>query len=223
MKHIILALLFPVIANGATVQLTDSVGGLIPDGSTAGLARTLVLDRPGEEITSITVDISISGTSGSFPFLGDLYFYLSDGTSLVTLANRAGRDSGTLDGYDDSVSMMVTFSDLAFTDFHVYRPAVTGNSTTALSGPLTGSFQPDGRDTLPTSVVTGDARTSQLSDFLGVSAERTFTLFAADLSGGAEHQIDSLTLNVETVQVPEPSLGLLSLASACLLMFKRWR
>lgn len=198
----------------AAVTLTDSTGGSVPDGSLSGLTRSLALNVPDETITSISVTLQISGN----PFLGDLYAYLSDGTTLVTLVNRPGRDAGRLDGYDDVQVIDVTFSDIAATDFHTYRLASGGDESMALTGPLTGTFQPDGRDTSPTLVETGDPRTSQLSDFNGLGAQRTFFLFVADLSTGATHQVDGWSLNVETV--PEPSSALLA-ALGSLALFRR--
>jgi hypothetical protein len=186
----------------ATVILTDAVGGAVPDGSLSGLNRSLVLDMPGHTITGITVNIHISGSSGG-PFLGDLYAYLSDGTTLVTLMNRPGRVGGRPDGYDDNQPLDVTLSDAALTDFHTYRLAVTGNESNPLLEPLVGTFQPDGRDTSPLLVETGDARTSKLGDFDGLSAQRTFTLFVADLSAGSSHQVEGWSMTIATV--PEPS------------------
>ena len=196
-------IIFLPMANAA-VTLTDSIGGTVPDGSLSGLSRSLVLDIPGGTITSISVSLQIDGT----PFLGDIYAYLTDGTRLVTLINRPGRDAGRLDGYDDVQAIDVTFSDLAAADFHTYRLAFGGDESVSLTAPLTGTFQPDGRDTSPTLVETGDPRTSQLSDFNGLGAQRTFSLFVADLSTGGMHQVQGWSLNIETV--PEPSSALLA-------------
>lgn len=189
----------------AAVTLTDAVGGAVPDGSLSGLSRSLVLNVPGETIVSMTVTLQVGGT----PFLGDLYVYLTDGTTLVTLINRPGRDAGRLDGYDDTQPLDVIFSDFAASDFHTYRLALTGNESIPLVAPVTGTFQPDGRDISPLLVETGDARSSQLGDFNGLSANRTFTLFAADLSSGGNHQIDSWSMSIATV--PEPSAALLTI------------
>ncbi|MGI9244543.1 MAG: PEP-CTERM sorting domain-containing protein [Verrucomicrobiales bacterium] len=197
--------LLPGIACAATMQLVDPVGGVIPDASLTGISRSLVLTAPGHSITSVEVEISLAPVAGSAAFLGDLYFFLTDGTTLVTLANRPGRDTMRPDGYDDDQSFSVVFADSADADFHLYRESVTGSEDLPLTSPLGGAFQPDGRTTDPTAVVSGDSRDSQLADFSGLSAERTFTLFAADLSLGAVHEIDRWSLSVETIPEPSPA------------------
>lgn len=209
------ALMVMPMANAA-VTLTDNTGGAVPDGSLSGLSRSLVLDAPGETITGISVTLQIGGS----PFLGDLYVYLTDGSTLVTLINRPGRDATRVDGYDDGELFDVTFSDFAADDFHTYRLAITGDESVPLSAPLTGLFQPDGRDSSPLSVESGDPRASQLADFNGLDAQRTFTLFVADLSSGGTHQVDGWSLHIETV--PEPSAALLTgLGLLALLRRKR--
>jgi subtilisin-like proprotein convertase family protein len=205
------SILFLPLAQAA-VTLTDSIGGAVPDGSVTGLSRSLVLNESGKTITSVEVTLQIGGN----PFLGDLYAYLTDGTTLVTLINRPGRDAARLDGYDDAQRLEVIFSDFAAFDFHTYRLAITLDESVALSAPLIGTFQPDGRDTSPLSVLTSDARTSQLSDFNGLDAQRTFTLFVADLSSGATHQVDSWSLNIGII--PEPSTALLTVLGALALL-----
>lgn len=215
----ILFLLTSGLASAASIRLVDTIGGAIPDGSISGLSRSLTLDRPGEEIVSLTVELAVSASSGGSAFLGELYFYLSDGTNLVNLVNRPGRSDTNPDGYDDDQSFMVTFDDLAASDFHTYRLSVTGDNDVPLLSSLSGTFQPDGRSASPLTVQTGDARSSQLSDFSGLSAERTFVLLAADLSTGSVHQVDEWALNIETI--PEPSAALLGLLGLSLLAVRR--
>lgn len=209
------------VACAASIQLSDTSGGVIPDGSISGLARSLVLDRPGEEIVSMTVELTVSNTAGGSAFLGDLYFYLTDGTNLVTLLNRPGRSAANPDGYNDDQSFSVTFDDAAVFDFHTYRLAVSGDENSPLLSTLGGFFQPDGRTESPLTVETSDPRTTQLSDFFGPGGERTFILFAADLSTGGTHQLDNWTLNIETI--PEPGTGLLLALSLTSLVARRRR
>lgn len=215
--------LLPGIACAATMQLADLVGGVIPDGSLTGLSRSLVLDEPGRLISSVEVEISLAPVVGSSAFLGDLYFFLTDGTTLVTLANRPGRDTVRPDGYDDDQSLSVVFSDSADADFHLYRGSVTGSEELPLTMPLGGTFQPDGRTTDPTEVVSGDSRDSQLADFSGLGAERTFTLFAADLSLGAVHEIDRWALSIETIPEPSPAALLALVLGGAVLVRSRQR
>ncbi len=187
-------------------------GGIIPDGSATGISASTTQNLPNETITGITVNLEISDVAGEGTFLGDLYFYLTDGNVLVTLLNRPGRSASRPVGYDDTLGLNLTFSDAGTIDAHEYRPAISGDNNTPLSGELTGVLQPDGRTTSPATVVTADSRSTSLSDFNGLSADRTFTLFAADLSGGISHQIDSWGLEITTV--PEPSTTSLFLGAA---------
>lgn len=212
-------------ASPASAAISVSfTGGIIPDGSATGISASTTQNLPNETITGITVNLEISdvaGGGGDGTFLGDLYFYLTDGDVLVTLLNRPGRSASRPDGYDDTLGLNVTFSDAGTIDAHEYRPAISGDNDTPLSGQLSGVLQPDGRTTSPTSVVTGDPRSTSLSDFNGLSADRTFTLFAADLSSGVRHQIDAWGLDITTI--PEPSTISLCLGAAGLAACHRRR
>ncbi len=209
-----LALFCASAASAATVTVTDGVVTTIPDGSSAGVARSLVVSAGGESVVSAEVDVSISASAASVAFIGDLYFYLTNGTQLAVLANRAGRTATAPAGYSDNQPMTVTFSTLGANDFHSYRLPLTGSSTTALTGPLTGIWQPDGRATDPGVVLDTDTRSAGLGVFNGGPADGTWSLFVADLSTGASHQINSWTLRLETV--PEPSTALFGLAALIL-------
>jgi uncharacterized protein (TIGR03382 family) len=212
-------LLIPALlatASGATAAVfsaTDSTVSAIPDGSSSGLARSLTINTGGQTIVSVSVDLNLSSTSGGTAFLGDLYIYLTNGTDLAVLANRPGRQFGTPAGYSDNQSMNVSFSPVAGADFHNYRITATGSNATPLAGPLTGIWEADGRLVDPGTVLDASPRTAGLGLFTGDIYDGTWNLFAADLSSGATHQINSWTLNITTV--PEPgtaALGLLALA-----------
>jgi hypothetical protein len=203
----------------ATVSFhLDTNPGAIPDGSVSGLSRSFDLDIAGETIVSLEIGLAIRGVGPAF--LGDLYVYITDGTNLVTLLNRPGRDESTPDGYDDNQSINITFNDAATDDIHIYRISVTGSAEAPLASALTGNFQPDGRPEDPTAVTTSSPRTLSLSDFYGLSAQRTFTLFVADLSTGASHELESWSITVETV--PEPS-SILLLTTGAAFAFRRRR
>lgn len=206
------------VAQAATITVTDSTGGAIPDGSATGIARNLTVSGSGQIVTTAELDLVVSSVAGP-AFLGDLYFYVTNGTQLAVLANRAGRRAGVPAGYGDNQSFSVTFTGLAADDFHSYRVPVTGSNSIALSGPLTGMWQPDGRAVDPGSVLDTDARTAGLGIFAGVPADGTWSLFGADLSSGAVHRIDSWTLRLETV--PEPAAA--SLGALAALAFTRRR
>lgn len=202
-------------AFATTVVLTDNLLTTIPDGSSSGVARVLAASTGGEIISNVEVQVNISATTGGSAFLGDLYLYLTNGTTSAILANRPGRSATAPAGYGDDQPMNVTFSDAGTSDFHTYRLPLTGSAVTPLTGPLTGIWQPDGRAVDPALVVTGDPRTANLAAFNGAVADGNWSLFVADMSTGATHQLNSWTVTLTTAPIPEPGalgLGLLGLA-----------
>jgi subtilisin-like proprotein convertase family protein len=202
-------LLFPALlltattATAAVFSAADNVVNAIPDGSSSGLTRSVNIVAPAEQyVVGVDISLNLGATSGGTAYLGDLYIYLTNGSSLAVLTNRAGSRTGTTFGYDDNESMIVTFSTAAVSDFHNYRLAVTGAHTTPLSDVLSGVWGADGRVTDPASVLDTDPRTAQLNIFNGATANGTWSLFAADVSTGATHQVNSWGLSLTTV--PEP-------------------
>ncbi len=218
----ILATISPTFA--AVVVVSDSTTHLIPDGTSAGLARQLTISTPGEIVTNVALDISINAAPGDNAFLGDLYVYLVHDSNLSVILNRVGRRSDSAAGYGDDQPLTATFSASGSNDIHNYRVAIGGNQTTSLAGSLTGTWQPDGRATDPSVVLLTDARTAGLSVFSGAPASGNWNLFVADLSAGAQHQITGWSLTVTTA-IPEPSSALLMtvLASCCALRRRRSR
>ena len=145
-------------------------------------------------IQNLTVNLNLAGG-----FNGDLYGYLvhttPGGTGFSVLLNRVGRTTlagaGSA-GFSDA-GFNVTLSDAAATDIHV-----TGTG----ASPVLGTFQPDGRNIDPTLAVTATARTTLLSSFNGLSAKGTWTLFLADLSGGAVSNLASWSINLAGISGP---------------------
>jgi hypothetical protein len=117
------------------------------------------------------------------------------------LLNRPGRNGDTLAGYDDNQVLDVTFEDGA-PDVHVYRSV----STEPLTGPLTGTFGPDGRPTDPALALDSDARALFLDGFRDQDASGEWTLFVADLSGGGVHRLESWALRLDVTVIPEPRI-----------------
>jgi subtilisin-like proprotein convertase family protein len=207
--------------HAATIITSDTATIAIPDGSSSGLARQLIVSAPGESIVSVQVDLSVSAIPSNVAFLGDLYFYLNHESQSSVLLNRAGRSSSSLSGYSDNQSMNVTFSESATNDIHNYRLTLKGNQTTPLSSALNGIWQADGRATDPSSVLDTDARTAGLNVFNGTAASGAWNLFAADLSTGAVHQLTGWTLRLTTV--PEPSSTLVFVSASCISLLYRRR
>jgi subtilisin-like proprotein convertase family protein len=80
------------------------------------------------------------------------------------------------------------------------------------------AFDSDGRSADPGSVVAGDPRDGLLDGFLGLDASGSWTLFAADLSGGDSHILTGWSM--EIIGVPEPGTTSL-LAFSVLALFAR--
>ena len=207
--------------HAATIIVSDTSANAIPDGSSSGLARQLFVNAPGETITGVEVDLSVSAISTDVAFLGDLYFYLSHGSESVVLLNRPGRTTRSPNGYSDDQSVNVTFSLNAVNDIHNYRLVLNGSQAIPLTTALSGNWKADGRTTDPSSVLDTDARTSDLDVFNGTAASGAWNLFAADVSTGAVHELTGWTLRVTTVPEPSSTLFFLSASSLSLLQRRR--
>ncbi|MCI0537664.1 MAG: PEP-CTERM sorting domain-containing protein [Verrucomicrobiales bacterium] len=188
----------------ADAQLTYNFGGInaaIPDGDPTGLVNVQeISDAPGMNITDLDVTLNISGT-GLGGFNGDLYATLQHDSGYSVLLNRAGARTGVGYGYGDS-GLGVTFDDAATGDMHVYRQVLNGSHTTPLGGSLTGTWKPDARTVDPNGVLESSSQTATLASFNSVPVNGTWTLFVADLSSGATHQLDSWGMQIAAV--PEP-------------------
>jgi subtilisin-like proprotein convertase family protein len=164
----------------------------VPDGNAVGVYDTQVVTSTQTSISSLTVTLNMTGD-----YNGDLYVYLQHGSGFSVLLNRPGRDNGSFLGYGDS-GFDITLSGSAANDIHTYRTSVTPSPGLK----LTGSWQPDGRDVNPSTVLSGSPRTAGLDLFQGLDPNGQWTLFAADLSNGGTSEITSWGLQITAV--PEP-------------------
>jgi subtilisin-like proprotein convertase family protein len=180
--------------------IEEQVNQAIPDGDASGLASSLHLTGISDPIVSLQVNLNLSGT-----YNGDLYAYLVHDGGFSVLLNRVGRTSNNDLGYGDGGFNVTFFDGAANGDIHNYRSSLFGNASTPLSGPLTGNWSPDGRQSSPFGVTDADARTALLSSFDGLDPNGDWTLFVADLSGGDLHQLDSwgLEFGAPVPSVPE--------------------
>jgi subtilisin-like proprotein convertase family protein len=181
---------------------TWNVSTAIPDNDEVGFVDTRTVSVPGmTEITGVTVNLQITGG-----WNGDLYAYLVHGSGFSVLLNRPGRSLANPDGSGAS-GMSITIADSATLDIHTAIPMSGGS--------VSGTFQPDGRETDPYNTLNTDARTATLADFIGLDPNGTWKLFVADQSAGEESTLQSWSLTITAV--PEPSavlvaaLGLLPL------------
>jgi hypothetical protein len=148
-------------------------------------------------ITDVSVFLTIDGG-----WNGDYYAYLTDGSESCVLLNRVGRTASNGFGYDDA-GLNIELSDSAANgDIHLYQN-VGGYAGLIATG---GSFQPDGRNVNPLTVLDTDPRTLFLDQFNGLDPNRDWTLFIADMSSGEQGTVASWGLDIEGVtgSVPEP-------------------
>ena len=78
-------------AGAALWTATDNTVSAIPDGSSAGLARSLTINAAGQAITSVSISINISTTSGGTAFLGDEDGEVRDQAACDRLQHLDGR------------------------------------------------------------------------------------------------------------------------------------
>lgn len=213
----------------ASVQLIqfgeNNIAAIVPDNNLSGLARSFTVTGQDNFIPhQVTVRLKIQGT-GQGAFNGDYYADLrhlsADGsvTTRVTLLNRPGRSSTMTSGYSDN-GLDVLFEDSASDDIHSYRLSTTGGDNNALGGPLTGSWQPDGRDVDLLTALNTSPRTSSLMHLASGSPNGTWTLFVVDASAGGTGQVTDWEVKISGV--PEPSsASLLILGLAAVLARRR--
>jgi hypothetical protein len=209
------------------VHVVNTTAFNVPDDLSGPATSSVNVIAPWMAIGSVQVELRVEGADSERAFNGDLYFYLnhtdSHGQSqIAVLLNRVGRQAERLSGYDDE-GFNVTFSDTgSLGDVHTYRTALYGNEGTPLAGggPLTGTWQPDGRETDPDSVLSGDGRTAMLSGFQGMDPNGTWTLYAEDMEMGGASKVTSWGLTVTAV--PEPA-SCAVLSALALLGFALWK
>ncbi len=191
MKRLMVALgmVIGLAAQAALYTYTWNSGfsgnGAIPDGNPAGWSDTRTLSGISDGIiTDVNVRLEISGG-----YNGDLYGYLVHDSGFAVLLNRIGRTSTDAFG-NSGAGMNVTLDDDSANDIHM-----------AAYGVLGGTYNVDGRDINPTTVLDGDSRTADLADLTG-NPNGSWTLFLADMAGGDASTLVSWGLDIEAV--PEP-------------------
>jgi len=193
---------------GASAALTfgDSwvVNTAIPDNDPVGYTDTRSISTDFNVITGVTVGLVFDGG-----WNGDLYAYLVHDTGFAVLLNRVGRTALAPDGSASS-GMVLSLTDAAAADVHLSAPT---------TGLFTGTYQPDGRQTDPSSVLDSDVRSATLSSFEGLNPNGNWTLYVADLSAGDQSILQSWSLNI--VGIPEPGTALLCLMGLAPLLLRR--
>jgi subtilisin-like proprotein convertase family protein len=170
-----------------TETYTFTTNRLVPDGNPSGLSDAHTLNSAIGNIGSVTVHLNIIGQ-----FNGDLYGYLVHSSGFTVLLNRPGKTASNTAGYADS-GLDVTFQTGATNgDIHLYQNVLTP----AAGSPLTGTWQPDGRDVDPTNATDASPRTTSLTNFNGLNAAGQWTLYLADLESGGTNELTEWSLTI---------------------------
>ncbi len=162
----------------------------------------------------MTVSLDVSGG-----YNGDLYVYLRGPDGFAVLLNRVGVTGGNTFGYPDT-GFDITFDDSpGNNNIHFYQ-----NFEYQLNGigQLTGTWSSDGRNIDPQSapsLIGATPSTALLASFAGTNPNGAWTLFLADLSGGAQSTVVGWGVSIQTV--PEPSSCAL-LGMGILLVARKW-
>ena len=184
-----LSLAVGIQAQTVTNMFQQTVNTLIPDANPIGYSSTNIVSGLFGGIQNVEISLNITGG-----YNGDLYACVSFGDGFAVLLNRVGKSDSDPFGYGDA-GFNVTFSDSAATDIHLYG----GNG----GNQLTGTWQPDGRETDPQLVVSSDPRTALLGSFNNLDPNGTWTLFVADMATG--YQSTLVSWSIEIVTAPEPT------------------
>jgi len=193
-KTILLAtVVMTALAAQATIYTTNWNSGFvngttIPDGSYSGWSDTREVNTmPAGTLTAVAVDLNLS--SG---WTGDLYAYLTHDSGFVVLLDRVGVPDAGANGYGAG-NLDITLADDGFNgggDFaniHLYGG---GNSVGTL-------WNPDNHN----AGISTTAASGSLGSF--TTANGTWTLFIADLSGGGVTTVQDWGLQMDIVAVPE--------------------
>lgn len=187
-----LMLLAAISVPGGSVTYVSHPAVDIPDGDLSGIADTIQVTAPFASIASVQVTLEIEGG-----YNGDYYVYLrNESGGFAVLLNSIGRTLGTPSGSLDAGLLVTLRDEVGLGDIH---------GADAGGGPLSGLWQPDGRNVSPFMVLDTDPRTALLDAFTGQDPNGEWTLFVADLAvvGTGSLTEWSLTLNGPVLLVPE--------------------
>ncbi|MEP6662677.1 MAG: MBG domain-containing protein, partial [Verrucomicrobiota bacterium] len=185
---VLLALVSPWLLQAQTTEsFTYTTNRLVPDGNAAGLSDVRNVSSAIGTITSVKVRLKLTGE-----FNGDLYGYLVHSNGFTVLINRPGKTALDFYGYGDS-GLDVTFqTGAANGDLHLYQNVVTPSA----GSPLTGIWEPDGRNVDPATVTDASARTTSLTNFNGLDANGNWTLYLVDVDSGATNMLTEWGLDI---------------------------
>lgn len=185
LRFVACALIAAATAANAKTEVYSfaNLNRVMPDGSRSGLVDVRNVASGIRSVSSVRVRLNIAGQ-----FNGDLYAYIrqvsAQTTNFCVLLNRPGRSAAGQAGYSDG-GLNITFDSSASNDIHVYR-SITNLPPGSL---LAGTWQPDGRNVDPLSVLDSTSRGAGLGSFTGVDAGGEWALFVADVDSGATNML----------------------------------
>lgn len=178
----------------------------IPDLDPSGLVRNVVVSGLEKGLTYELIVRLVVESTGFGAYNGDYYAYLlhetPDGaqSQMTVLLNRVGRSEAMPSGYGES-GFNITLSDSASWDVHNYQVALGG----VFDGPLTGTWQPDGRRVHPTVSLDTSPRTTSLEPLGNLDPNGSWTLFIADMeAGGTGRLVEWEVRGTPWSAIPEP-------------------
>ena len=196
-----------------TVTNMFSVNKAIPDGNPSGLSDTETLsfgDPLFANITDVKVVLDVTGG-----FNGDYYAYLVHDGGFAVLLNRVGRTSSDSVGYGDAgMSITLAASGNDIHDYQAFSPTFSG-------GQLTGTWEQDGRNVDPATVLNTDAQTALLGSLDGLDPNGGWTLFLADVDFGQQGTL--VNWGVIITAIPEPSTFAVAAAGGVMFAIHRRR
>ncbi len=183
----------PLLQAQTTESFTFTTNRVVPDGDASGLADVRNISSTIGTITSVKVRLKVAGE-----FNGDLYGYLRHTNGITVLLNRPGKNAAGALGYDDS-GFDVTFQTGASNgDIHTYQNVMTPST----GSPLTGIWEPDGRDEDPDSVTNATPRNTSLTNFNNLAASGEWTLYLADMESGGTNMLTEWSLDITGIAYP---------------------
>lgn len=202
-------------APGQQSMFTNAVNQAVPDGNPTGLTSTINVSGVSGIVGSLNVYLDIVGG-----YNGDLYATLSGPTGTYSvLLNRVGVNSSNPFGYSDA-GLSITLSDTGSANVHWYQ---SGSYNVNSQGQVTGTWLADGLTVdLQSSPSAADSTTptAGLQLFDGTNPNGNWTLFIADLvgDGGQQSTLEGWSMDISTLDVPEPGSASLALLGAVVMV-----
>jgi subtilisin-like proprotein convertase family protein len=197
---------FTPSGGGVYTAGASGLGQVIPDNEATGVAYALNFGATGLQISDIQVSLNISGG-----WNGDLYAYLSHGSSYAVLLNRVGATTSGGDGYSTS-GLNVLLEPVTT------HPGIVDIHTVQNPFPPPTAYAADGR-----MVYTDTSRPQTLDVLLNGDPNGSWTLFFADRAAVNGSTLNSWSLDITAVPEPVNTALVLFGVSVAGVTAARWR